>query len=767
MRDVSNTRHIFREISGIIADNDPIEARLDRIRILVEEHFSGAVLASEAQANQHPSLTAIASNLEHGYRLLVPSSGTANMDERDPRVAKALVDAYAFLSHQLLLEREREQARLKVRATNEMIMALLDLEHDTCDWQRITEGIIGDLFGARADVFSLSTQETTAPAVVRWALGVNQPLVLNDLPTQGITILDEGSPIFSLIVAIDRAGAQGITVSTTARSSFDETSLAIVEDCLRIYGAGLNLIDYLRSQPDRDSILTAILSNLDIGILGIADGGEVVFANRQAGDLLGHTPGELVRSMSSTISTQFEEYFSLLGSSPSPWLTTSTLLRKPSGKPQPASLSVRRIDDSQFVDYRYLVTLVDATRTHFELEEWRWHASHDPLTGLLNRTGLAESLRRLLNQPLVVLFMDINRFKAMNDLLGHRGGDRVITTVAQRLIGATKLSDIVARVGGDEFIVIAPVESNFRGLRRVAQRIANAITAEPIDVDDRQLAITVSMGAALETFHGSVDNLLGRADHAMYEAKQQGRSIHLARGDEEAISVETHLVDPNVFDVLRDRDADHIVAEELPWIRLRDHEPVGSDLFLTWRAPETPRDYAMRNHLRDEYNWLLLHHLLRRQSIVGAIGISPLAPGSVFFDRIERLSRAGYLNPAKVQIVLHSSELATDKEIEEACRLADRARRLGVSIALRWLSGEGGEVARVAALRPDQVQIDLGDWVNRPPSLKLANGFTAFAQAMDLEVAFIHVQGRFLDLLGSTRLREHLANALIRREHPD
>ncbi|WP_298211697.1 sensor domain-containing diguanylate cyclase [Ferrimicrobium sp.] len=759
---MSEHSSIFREISAILGSLHPLEERVKHLERLCAQCFNGSQLVTGSQGFDPEDYVQLAANHQRGSQLIVPRDQLRELSDGEAPLAQAFIDAYALLMHQREVEHDRNSATLEIHATNQMIMALLGLGKSTTDWQRVTEGILERLFGAAAHVFALDRASETSPVAV-WATKVGQTLFLCDLLDHGITIIENGKPLRSVLAAIDRSAGYGMTISTTTIHDFDATTLAILKDCLRIYIAGIAVVKHAQHRQNEDSLASAILSNLDIGVLGVNEDGRIVLANRQAGGLLGHSPSELVGSQSRAVITQFQEYFSLLGSSPTPWLATNALLRKPSGKPQPASVSVRRVETDAGANFRYLITLVDTTRSHLELEEWRWHATHDPLTGLLNRNGLAHELQRLADQPVMVLFLDINRFKTINDLLGHRGGDRVITTVAQRLITGTKPTDIVARVGGDEFVIVGSVSEQFRGLRRVAQRILGSITAQPVEIGDRQLAVSVSVGAALETFHGSIDALLDRADHAMYGAKQEGQNLRIARGDEERFSSDTQLIDPNLFDFLRARDAYQIVAEEAPWIRVADGTVAGIDLSLAWQDPiqETPRDYAIRNHLRDEYNWLLLHHLLRRQAVHGTIGASPLVPNLYFISRIERLCRANYLNPSKLQLVLRSMEFTTDELLDEGREIAARAQRLGINVALRWHSGEGGEVMSLARLRPDQVQIDLGSWTDRTMHAELANGLAAFVSALKTQSAFLHPTGKFLALLKSTRLRELMADALF------
>ena len=160
-------------------------------------------------------------------------------------------------------------------------------------------------------------------------------------------------------------------------------------------------------------------------------------------------------------------------------------------------------------------------------EFFRDRATHDPLTGLLNRASFFDLFRQALSRArqeregLALFFIDVDRFKAINDTYGHAIGDRVIETVAKRLVGSVRSNDTVARLSGDEFVVVA------RGVRHPgdAERIARHLTeafAAPIRHDKVVLRVKVSVGIALYPLHGSgVEALMKRADEAMYRAKKE------------------------------------------------------------------------------------------------------------------------------------------------------------------------------------------------------------------------------------------------------
>jgi diguanylate cyclase (GGDEF)-like protein/PAS domain S-box-containing protein len=157
-------------------------------------------------------------------------------------------------------------------------------------------------------------------------------------------------------------------------------------------------------------------------------------------------------------------------------------------------------------------------------------ALHDPLTGLPNRALFGERAAQAIKlaerpgAPVAVFMVDLDRFKEVNDSLGHRAGDTVLQEVSDRLTRALRDSDTVARLGGDEFGVLLPRPSQTSDVVAVAERIRSALEA-PILVHDLRLAIEASIGVAMYPGDGhDADTLLQRADMAMYRAKREGAS---------------------------------------------------------------------------------------------------------------------------------------------------------------------------------------------------------------------------------------------------
>jgi diguanylate cyclase (GGDEF)-like protein len=157
-------------------------------------------------------------------------------------------------------------------------------------------------------------------------------------------------------------------------------------------------------------------------------------------------------------------------------------------------------------------------------------ADHDPLTGLLNRRRFGDELEREVARikrhggMTAVLMIGLDRFKLINDTLGHRAGDDVLCAVGERLRRRIRATDVVARVGGDEFAVIAPTDSDPNQSDVLARDLAEAIRSTPVATCQTLVSVKASIGAATidPATISRADDTLVAADNAMYQAKRLG-----------------------------------------------------------------------------------------------------------------------------------------------------------------------------------------------------------------------------------------------------
>lgn len=218
-------------------------------------------------------------------------------------------------------------------------------------------------------------------------------------------------------------------------------------------------------------------------------------------------------------------------------------------------------------------------------------AHYDELTGLPNRnlfnTHLAHAISRSMrnSQSLAVLFIDLDRFKHINDALGHDIGDEVLQTVATRLSDCVRASDILARLGGDEFVVIAEDIAEPHVVTTLAEKLLENV-AEPVIVRNHEFALSVSIGVSILPQDGTdAQTLLKNADTAMYRAKEQGRndvkfySPHMGTANVDRLSLETQLKKAVA-------DGDQFVLHYQPRMSLRTGRVTAVECLVRWMHPQ-------------------------------------------------------------------------------------------------------------------------------------------------------------------------------------
>lgn len=192
----------------------------------------------------------------------------------------------------------------------------------------------------------------------------------------------------------------------------------------------------------------------------------------------------------------------------------------------------------------------DVTERRMMQDALAHQALHDPLTGLPNRALLVDRLEqavaRLARHPssVGVLFLDLDKFKLVNDTHGHVAGDLLLTAVAGRLRGAIRAGDTVGRYGGDEFVVVCE-HVDLDELRDLAARLLKTFT-EPVDIEGTAVSATVSIGSALGTRGSCADSLLRDADAAMYHAKERGGAAVASFDDTLRVPVQRRPAAPPV-----------------------------------------------------------------------------------------------------------------------------------------------------------------------------------------------------------------------------
>lgn len=217
-------------------------------------------------------------------------------------------------------------------------------------------------------------------------------------------------------------------------------------------------------------------------------------------------------------------------------------------------------------------------------------ANHDALTGLPNRRLLIDRLGQALalahreNHQVAVLFMDLDRFKTINDSLGHMTGDALLQNVARRLSETLREGDTVSRLGGDEFVVVLPSLDQPKAAEKVALKLVDAL-APPIDLGGQELRVSASIGISLFPEDGcDTETLLRNADSAMYHAKDMGRNNYQFFMEQMNVAAAERLRLEN--DLHRALERQEFELHFQPRVSVANGLACGIEALIRWRHPE-------------------------------------------------------------------------------------------------------------------------------------------------------------------------------------
>lgn len=242
-------------------------------------------------------------------------------------------------------------------------------------------------------------------------------------------------------------------------------------------------------------------------------------------------------------------------------------------------------------DAQYLIAVIeDITERKKSEQRISFMAHHDALTGLANRAALAQKIEdaaaqhRRWKDPFSILLLDLDRFKDVNDTLGHAAGDALLREVAARLKAFLRETDVLARLGGDEFAIIQAGEGDQRqAASMLADRITDIIT-KPFNINGAEIHIAASIGISLAPDHATdTDSLLKMADMALYSAKSAGRNAYRFFSPEMSVAAsERHSLES---DLRRAIAQDELELHYQPIIDTKTRKTCGAEALIRWRHP--------------------------------------------------------------------------------------------------------------------------------------------------------------------------------------
>lgn len=401
-------------------------------------------------------------------------------------------------------------------------------------------------------------------------------------------------------------------------------------------------------------------------------------------------------------------------------------------------------------------TAQDVTDRHVAELHTMHQALHDPLTDLPNRVHLTDHLSSLLERqrrggpPAMVAFLDLDRFKVINDGLGHAVGDRVLLEASRRLLASVGPGWFVGRFGGDEFVVVGDQIDHPDDAVEYAERVASCLE-EPFEIDGRSFFMSASVGVALSRDGDDPDSVLQAADTAMYEAKR-------------LVGVRSRYFDDRLHHQRRARlelendlrvalVEDELTLHYQPLIRLADGACIGFESLLRWNHPRMglvgPGEFVP---LAEETGlilpmgeWVLeqaLAQLARWQEEPGGdalrvsvnLSANQLASADLIERVAETIERSG-VHPSALHLEITESVLMDG--IEGSMQVLNGLRRLGLHLAVDDFGTGYSSLSYLKRLPVDVLKIDrsfVDGLGSDPHDTSIVQAITALADAMALEI---------------------------------
>jgi diguanylate cyclase (GGDEF)-like protein/PAS domain S-box-containing protein len=356
----------------------------------------------------------------------------------------------------------------------------------------------------------------------------------------------------------------------------------------------------------------AVFENADEGIIITDPAGNMISVNSAYEQLTGYSEAESLGENPAILKsgrhneTFFKEMWETLDET-GVW-KGEIWNRTKEGKVIPIWLTISAIYDAENEVANYIGLMTDMTKIVKANEEINFMAYHDSLTGLPNRDYFYQQLQHAIylakrsNTKLSILFIDLDRFKIINDTLGHQVGDEMLKAVAQRIENVTRDSDTLARIGGDEFLLLMENIDSENDAAIVSEKIINVIK-QPIIVEEHTLHTSASIGISIFPGDGEICSTLVKcADSAMYHAKDEGKSTYRYYTEKLSERIHRHMELENALRTAIHDDELSLVYQ--PQYDIYNKTVIGAEALLRWNSkqygPVSPVEFipiAEENHM--------------------------------------------------------------------------------------------------------------------------------------------------------------------------
>ena len=418
--------------------------------------------------------------------------------------------------------------------------------------------------------------------------------------------------------------------------------------------------------------------------------------------------------------------------------------------------TISRVLDGTGAATHYVSLFTDITQLKEHQQQLEYIAHYDALTSLPNRVLLADRLKQALarshrvGNSLAVLYIDLDGFKSVNDNYGHDLGDQLLVTVANRWTDALREGDTLARIGGDEFIVILVDLEQSEDYQAILQRLLDAAAA-PVTVNQNLLRVSASIGVTLYPQDGSdADQLMRHADQAMYLAKQAGKNCFHLFDVAKDVAVKTHR--ESIEQIRQSLDKREFVLHYQPKVNMRTGVVIGAEALIRWQHPElgllppsaflpTVEDHVISIEMGD---WVIDQALWQMSQWRKAgldlcvsvnVGALQLQQGSFVKRLSQQLATHADVPPGNLELeILETSALA---DIADVAELMRQCHQLGVHFAVDDFGTGYSSLTYLKRLPAELLKIDqsfVHDMLEDADDLAIVKGVIGLAHAFHRQV---------------------------------
>ncbi|QEY18250.1 EAL domain-containing protein [Cellvibrio sp. KY-GH-1] len=430
--------------------------------------------------------------------------------------------------------------------------------------------------------------------------------------------------------------------------------------------------------------------------------------------------------------------------------------RRKNGELYAAMMTISAVQDIHGITQNYVNLFTDITPLKEHQRQLEYIAHYDALTGLPNRVLLADRLKQAMARShrsarsLAVLYLDLDGFKAVNDQHGHDTGDQLLVNISHRLKEVLREGDTLARIGGDEFVVVMVDLERPQDYEAVLNRLLS-VAAEPVTLNQHLLLVSASIGATLyPQDDADADQLLRHADQAMYLAKQAGKNCYHLFDIAKDIAVKTQRESLEHIRIALDRK--EFVLHYQPQVNMRTGEIVGAEALVRWQHPErgllSPAHFlpVIEDHpLSIELGDWVINDALQQIAHWQRLGL--LIPVSVNIGALQ-LQRSEFVTQLAAQLAAHPQvppaylqlEIVETSALEDIAEVADimrRCRDLGVSFAVDDFGTGYSSLTYLKRLPAELLKIDqtfVRDMLDDADDLAIVKGVIGLANAFHRQV---------------------------------